>query len=66
MTTIILFGGRSDERHVSVASAQNLARTLGTPAPLCWFWAPDGAVHDTAIPELLKILDGYSRGHGHH
>src|ERR1700682_5665575 len=26
--TIILFGGRSDERHVSVASAQNIVRTL--------------------------------------
>lgn len=51
MTTIILFGGRSDERHVSVASAQNVARTLGTP--LCWFWAPNGAVHDVSVAELL-------------
>ncbi len=31
MTTIILFGGRSDERHVSVASAQNIVRTLCAP-----------------------------------
>src|SRR5258706_16088671 len=51
MTTIVLFGGRSDERHVSVASAQNIARTLGTP--LCWFWAPNGAVHDVGVAELL-------------
>ncbi len=51
MTPIILFGGRSDERHVSVASAQNVARALG--APLCWFWAPNGAVHDVAVAELL-------------
>lgn len=51
MTTIVLFGGRSDERHVSVASAQNIARTLDSP--LCWFWTPDGAVHDVGVPELL-------------
>lgn len=51
MTTIVLFGGRSDERHVSVASAQNIVRTLGSP--LAWFWAPNGAVHDVAPRELL-------------
>ena len=51
MTTIVLFGGRSDERHVSVASAQNIARTL--ESPLCWFWTADGAVHDVAVSELL-------------
>lgn len=51
MTTIVLFGGRSDERHVSVASAQNVVRTLGTP--LCWFWSPEGAVHDVAPDDLL-------------
>ncbi|HET7710998.1 MAG TPA: ATP-grasp domain-containing protein [Thermoanaerobaculia bacterium] len=51
MTTIVLFGGRSDERHVSVATAQNVARAFGSP--LCWFWSPDGAVHDVAPPELL-------------
>jgi len=46
MTTIVLFGGPSDERHVSVASAQNIVRALGSP--LCWYWAPLGAVHDVA------------------
>jgi D-alanine-D-alanine ligase len=51
MTTIVLFGGPSDERHVSVASAQNVVRTLGNP--LAWFWAPDGPVHDVAPAELL-------------
>ncbi len=51
MTTIVLFGGPSDERHVSVASAQNVVRALGTP--LAWFWAPEGAVHDVAIDDLL-------------
>jgi D-alanine-D-alanine ligase len=52
MTAIVLFGGRSDERHVSVASAQNVARTL-SPLPLCWFWTPEGAVHDVGPAELL-------------
>src|ERR1051326_1478248 len=50
MTNIVLFGGRSDERHVSVASGQNVARQLD--APLCWFWAPNGGVHGGAIAEL--------------
>lgn len=48
---IVLFGGPSDERHVSVASAQNIVRTLGNP--LAWFWAPEGAVHDVAPADLL-------------
>jgi D-alanine-D-alanine ligase len=51
MSVIVLFGGRSDERHVSVASAQNIVRTLGSP--LAWFWTPQGAVHDVAIDDLL-------------
>ncbi len=51
MTVIVLFGGRSDERHVSVASAQNIVRSLD--APLAWFWAPSGAVHDVHRDDLL-------------
>ena len=51
MTPIVLFGGLSDERHVSVASGQNVVRNLD--APLCWFWAPNGAVHDVAAGEML-------------
>ncbi len=51
MTTIVLFGGRSDERHVSVATAQNVVRVLGSP--LCWFWAPDGAVSLVTAGDLL-------------
>ena len=51
MTTIVLFGGSSDERHVSVASAQNILRAL--PGTLAWFWAPDGGVYDLAIDEVL-------------
>jgi D-alanine-D-alanine ligase len=52
MTAIVLFGGSSDERHVSVASAQNIARVL-SPPPLAWFWTPEGAVHDVSLAELL-------------
>jgi D-alanine-D-alanine ligase len=52
VTTIILFGGSSDERHVSVASAQNVLRTL--PHALAWYWAPDGAVHDVGAANLLS------------
>jgi len=51
MTTIVLFGGSSDERHVSVATAQSIARALGNP--LCWFWASYGAVFDVSVEQLL-------------
>lgn len=50
---IVLFGGPSDERHVSVASAQSVVRTLGTSV-LTWFWAPEGAVHDVSPADLLS------------
>ena len=40
---IILFGGTSSERRVSVASAQNVAALL--PTAHLWFWAPAGTVH---------------------
>ncbi|HWW61005.1 MAG TPA: ATP-grasp domain-containing protein [Thermoanaerobaculia bacterium] len=56
-TIIILFGGQSDERHVSVASAQNIANTIGQRAAgseqRFWFDAPNGAIHDVAPAELL-------------
>jgi len=51
MTVIVLFGSLSDERHVSVASAQNIVRALD--APLAWFWAPNGSVYDVNRDELL-------------
>jgi len=51
MTIIVLFGGSSDERHVSVASAQNIVRAL--PGVLAWFWAPGGQIHDVAAADLL-------------
>ena len=51
MTPIVLFGGPSDERHVSVASAQNIVRAL--PDALAWFWTPEGAIHDVAPADLF-------------
>ena len=50
-TIIVLFGGLSDERHVSVASAQNVLRTL--PQALAWFQAPNGQVHDVSAADVL-------------
>ncbi|HXH40578.1 MAG TPA: ATP-grasp domain-containing protein [Thermoanaerobaculia bacterium] len=68
MTTIILFGGRSDERHVSVASAQNIVRALDRPSNpanqqpsnLTWFWAPNGAVVDVHSDELLAHTEPFT------
>ena len=59
MTPIVLFGGPSDERHVSVASAQNIARAV--PEALLWFWAPEGAVYDVSSKELLAHEDPFDR-----
>lgn len=53
-TTIVLFGGTSDERHVSVASAQNVLRSLeGKGNLLAWFQAPGGSIHDVGVREVL-------------
>ena len=50
----LAFGGTSDERHVSVASAQNVLRALaGDGNVLAWFQAPGGAVHDVGVREVL-------------
>lgn len=47
---VILFGGSSDERRVSVASAQNVSRELGGAA--LWFLSREGAIHDCPPAEL--------------
>ncbi len=39
---IVLFGGSSSERRVSVASAQHLSSII--PYAELWFWSPNGAV----------------------
>jgi D-alanine-D-alanine ligase len=51
VTAIVLFGGRSDERHVSVASAQNILRTLDRV--LAWYWSPEGGVHDLRATDVI-------------
>lgn len=48
---ILLFGGTSTERRVSVASAQNLVSVLGGAE--LWFCAPDEAVHRCSPDEVL-------------
>ena len=48
--TVILFGGSSNERRVSVASGQNVASILTGAA--AWFLAPGGAVHEVSPEEL--------------
>lgn len=47
---VILFGGSSSERLVSVASAQNVASLL--PDAACWFLSKTGSVHVVSREEL--------------
>jgi D-alanine-D-alanine ligase len=48
---VILFGGPSNERKVSVASAQHVASVLEEAE--AWFWAPAGTVHPVPRHALL-------------
>jgi len=48
---VLLFGGPTRERLVSVASAQNVASLL--EGPRCCFWAAEGAVFEVPRDELL-------------
>lgn len=48
---ILLFGGDSDERLVSVASAQAMAETIN-PAKI-WFWHHKGPIFDVKYDELI-------------
>ncbi len=47
---VLLFGGTSDEKLVSTASAQNIVQYLYNP--VAWFIAPTGEVYDVSINEL--------------
>ena len=49
---IILFGGSSNERKVSVASAQHLSSIL--PSAKLWFWSLDGSVFDVGSDDLAR------------
>lgn len=50
---IILFGGTSGERRVSVASAQNISSKL--QGCELWFWSPAGFVHPVDAAELAAF-----------
>lgn len=52
---VLLFGGLSRERLVSVASAQTLASLLVDAA--CWFWRPDGSVVEVERDALVGHED---------
>jgi D-alanine-D-alanine ligase len=55
---LILFGGNSSERRVSVASAQNVSRLL--PDAGLWFWSPSGAIHPVTRDELAAHTDAFT------
>jgi D-alanine-D-alanine ligase len=48
---ILLFGGDSDERLVSIASAQAMAQALGSAT--LWFWHKDGPIFDVSYHQLI-------------
>src|SRR5256714_13955054 len=56
---IILFGGTSNERRVSVASAQHGAAVLDEAE--AWFLAPSGAVHRVTREELAAFERPFER-----
>ena len=56
---IILFGGSSSERLVSVASAQNVSKHL--PEAECWFIAPNGTVSVVDRAELAAHEDPFEK-----
>ena len=49
---ILLFGSESEERLVSVASAQALALALGSPT--LWFWHKSGPIYLSSLEALLS------------
>ena len=55
----ILFGGTSNERRVSVASAQNVASAM--PEAETWFLAPSGAVFRVQFEELQRVERPFER-----
>ncbi len=56
---LILFGGSSEERLVSVASAQNLMSHL--PEAKLLFMAPDNSVHFVEPAELARHADPFTK-----
>lgn len=56
---MILFGGSSEERLVSVASAQNIAAVI--PEAKLWFWTKEGRVHEVEPEELAAHAEAFTK-----
>jgi D-alanine-D-alanine ligase len=56
---VILFGGNSEERLVSVASAQNISSVI--PEATLWFWTKEGKVHEVTASELHAHADAFTK-----
>ena len=56
---MILFGGSSEERLVSVASAQNIAAVI--PEAKLWFWTKEGRVHEVEPQELAAHTEAFTK-----
>src|SRR5579871_612506 len=55
---ILLFGGESDERLVSVASATAMAQAIGCGK--LWFWHKDGPIFDITYDDLSSHNDPFT------
>jgi D-alanine-D-alanine ligase len=56
---VILFGGSSEERLVSVASAQNISTVI--PESALWFWTKEGMVHEVTSLELGAHAEAFTK-----
>lgn len=56
---VILFGGSSEERLVSVASAQNIAAVI--PEAKLWFWTKEGKVHEVDSTDLAEHAEAFTK-----
>lgn len=54
---VLLFGGTSEEKLVSTASAQNIVKYLNNPLP--WFISPTGEIHEVAVAELTNHAEPF-------
>lgn len=55
---ILLFGGESDERLVSVSSAQSMAQAIGSAK--LWFWHKNGEIFDVEYDKLINHKDPFT------
>lgn len=55
---VLLFGGTSDEKLVSTASAQNLIKYLKNP--LAWFISQNGEIHEVSVDELIQHANPFT------